>query len=55
MAKSFDELSTAAKNGWSDNARRVYEAASEHFAAELDERAKPRDPQPLPPDDRMGE
>jgi predicted XRE-type DNA-binding protein len=39
MAKSFDDLATAAKEGWSDDARRVYKAASEQFTAELDERA----------------
>ena len=55
MAKSLDELSTAAKQGWSDDARRVYNAASEQFAAELDERVKSRDPQSRPSDDRMGE
>lgn len=40
MARSFDHLAAAAKKGWSDDARLVYEAASEQFTAELDERAK---------------
>lgn len=40
MAKNFDDLATAAKAGWSDDGRRVYEAASAQFAAELDERAQ---------------
>ena len=40
MAKDFDELADRAKAAWSDDTRRVYEAASSEFAAELDERAE---------------
>lgn len=38
MGKSFDELAAAAKAGWSDDARRVYDAAVSAFDAEMDER-----------------
>jgi len=40
MAKDFDELADRAKAAWADDTRRVYEAASSEFAAELDERAE---------------
>lgn len=40
MAKSFDELAAAAKAGWSDDARRVYDAAVSAFDAKMDERAQ---------------
>jgi len=40
MAKDFDELADRAKAAWTDDTRRVYEAASSEFAAELDERAE---------------
>jgi histone H3/H4 len=39
MTKSFDDLASAAKTAWSDDARRVYEAASAQFTEELAERA----------------
>ena len=38
MGKSFDELAAAAKAGWSEDARRVYDAAVSAFDAEMDER-----------------
>ena len=38
MGRSFDELAAAAKAGWSDDARRVYDAAVSAFDAEMDER-----------------
>ena len=38
MGKSFDELAAAAKAGWSEDARRVYDAAFSAFDAEMDER-----------------
>lgn len=38
MGKSFDELAAAAKAGWSEDARRVYDAAISAFDAEMDER-----------------
>lgn len=37
--KNFDELAEQAKAGWSENAHRVYEAASAQFTAEVAERA----------------
>ncbi len=40
MAKDFNELSDRAKATWSDDTRRVYEAASTQFAAEMRERAE---------------
>ena len=40
MAKSFEELANRAKANWSDDERRVYEAASKQFIAEMDERAR---------------
>ena len=40
MAKSFNDLADRAKAGWSDEARRVYEAVSSEFAAEANERAE---------------
>jgi len=40
MAKDFNELADRAKAAWTDDTRRVYEAASSEFAAELDERAE---------------
>ncbi|WP_294178479.1 helix-turn-helix domain-containing protein [uncultured Schumannella sp.] len=40
MAKKFGELVESAREGWSDDARRVYEAASATFAAELDESSR---------------
>lgn len=40
MAKSFDELAGRAKATWSEDERRVYEAASEQFTTEMDERAR---------------
>ena len=39
MTKSFDGLASAAKTAWSDDARRVHEAASAQFTEELAERA----------------
>lgn len=38
MGRSFDELAAAAKAGWSNDARRVYDAAASAFDAEMDER-----------------
>lgn len=38
MGKSFDELAAAAKAGWSEDARRVYDAAVSAFDAEMSER-----------------
>lgn len=38
MGKSFDELTAAAKAGWSEDARRVYDAAVSAFDAEMGER-----------------
>ena len=38
MGKSFDELAAAAKAGWSEDARRVYDAAVSAFEAEMSER-----------------
>jgi ribosome-binding protein aMBF1 (putative translation factor) len=38
MGKSFNELAAAAKAGWSEDARRVYDAAVSAFDAEMDER-----------------
>jgi len=40
MAKDFNELADRAKAAWTDDTRRVYEAASSEFAAELNERAE---------------
>lgn len=40
MTKDFNELADRAKAAWSDDTRRVYEAASSEFAAELNERAE---------------
>jgi XRE family transcriptional regulator, regulator of sulfur utilization len=40
MAKSFDDLASAAKQAWSDDARHLYEAASEQFREELAQRAE---------------
>ena len=40
MGRSFDELVAVAKAGWSEDARRVYDAAVSAFAAEMDEREK---------------
>lgn len=40
MAKDFNELAGRAKAAWSDDTRRVYEAASSEFAAEVNERAE---------------
>jgi len=40
MTKSFNDLADRAKAEWSDDARRVYEAASSEFKAELNERAE---------------
>lgn len=37
MAKSFEELANRAKRGWSDEARRVYDAAASEFQDEADE------------------
>ena len=39
MTKNFDELAGRAKAAWSEDTRRVYEAASSEFAAEVSERA----------------
>lgn len=36
MAKNFDDLIERTKAGWSDDARRVYEAASRQFVSERD-------------------
>ncbi len=36
VAKNFDDLVERAKADWSDDARRVYEAASRQFAVEMD-------------------
>ena len=41
MAKSFTDLATRAKETWSDDTRRVYDAASAVFRAEVDEREDP--------------
>jgi ribosome-binding protein aMBF1 (putative translation factor) len=38
MGKSFNELAAAAKAGWSEDARRVYDAAVSAFDAEMSER-----------------
>ncbi|MET4782074.1 helix-turn-helix transcriptional regulator [Glaciihabitans sp. UYNi722] len=40
MAKNFNELVDRAKATWSDDTRRVYEAASSEFAAEVNKRAE---------------
>lgn len=40
MAKDFKELADRAKASWTDDTRRVYEAASVEFTAEVDERAE---------------
>ncbi len=40
MAKNFNELADRAKAAWSDDTRRVYEAASSEFTAEVNERAE---------------
>jgi XRE family transcriptional regulator, regulator of sulfur utilization len=40
MAKSFADLASAAKQAWSDDAHRAYEAASEQFKEELAGRAE---------------
>lgn len=40
MAKNFNELAARAKTEWCDNTRRVYEAASAEFIAEIHERAE---------------
>ncbi len=40
MAKNFNELADRAKASWSDDTRRVYEAASSEFIAEVKERAE---------------
>lgn len=40
MAKRFEDLANRAKANWSDNERRVYEAASKLFIAEMDEQAR---------------
>lgn len=40
MAKSFNDLADRAKAEWSDDGRRVYEAASSEFKAEMNERAE---------------
>ena len=40
MPKRFNELADRAKSTWSDDALRVYKAASTDFATELDERAE---------------
>lgn len=40
VAKNFDDLVERAEAGWSADARRVYEAASRQFAAEMDDLAR---------------
>ncbi len=40
MARNFDELVNRSKASWSDDTRRVYEAASKEFIAEMNERAQ---------------
>lgn len=40
MAKNFKELADRAKESWTEETRRVYEAASAEFTAEVDERAE---------------
>ena len=40
MSKDFNELVDRAKAAWSDDTRRVYEAASSEFTAEVNERAE---------------
>ncbi len=40
MARDFNELADRAKAAWSDDTRRLYEAASAEFAAEVNERAE---------------
>jgi DNA-binding phage protein len=40
MAKNFNELADRAKAAWSDDTRRVYEAAASEFTAEVNERAE---------------
>jgi DNA-binding phage protein len=40
MTKQFGELADRVKSGWSDDTRRVHEAVSADFVAELDERAQ---------------
>ena len=40
MAKKLDDLMPEAQKDWSDDAWRVYEAASAEFKAEMDERAR---------------
>lgn len=37
MGRSFDELAAGAKAGWSEDARRVYDAAVSGFDAEMGE------------------
>ena len=39
MTRSFSDLATQARNSWTDDSLRVYEAAAETFRAELDARA----------------
>jgi len=40
MGRSFDELAAAAKAGWSEDARRVYDAAVSAFDAEMGQRER---------------
>lgn len=40
MGKSYAELAARMQAGWSEDARRVYEAAVTTFTAEMDERAQ---------------
>ena len=40
MTKSFDELSRSIKVGWSDAAKRVYEAAVSQFSDEMDAQSR---------------
>lgn len=41
MTESFDTLAARAKEAWSQDTRAVYEAASEAFEAEMDQRQDP--------------
>ena len=39
MARKFEELASRTKSGWSDNGHRVYDAATDAFKSEMDDRA----------------